>query len=113
MTRLRACLLCILLPVLATGCLDATRPGVQPNPDAGRAAATDAELWIAIAERVEKGRIADTDQLLRIVKELHAAGDLKDAGKLDAAIPAAIAKNQPLDDPARRQDVANRLRAIK
>lgn len=113
--RLASLLLCIVLPALfslPSGCLDATRHGVRVDPQAERSTASDAELFQALAERVERGRFEDTDQVLRVVQELHAAGDLKHADRLESAIPGAASQNQPLDSDAARREIANRLRVL-
>jgi type IV secretory pathway TrbF-like protein len=93
-----------------SGCLPATPGNVPPHRPDDKTAASDQEVWSALADFVERGRVDDTDQLLRIVRELGTAGYLQDTSHLARAVPAAAAKNQKLDNESVRVDIANRLR---
>jgi len=69
---------------------------------------SESEIWSEIAERIDRGKVADTDEILRIVRESVALGDLAS----DAPVKDLEAKNVVITD-ANKAEYSAKLRGIK
>lgn len=85
---------------------------VKPSPVAPDRGFTDGEFWSALASHVERGHVADTDEVIRIAKQAKQSGYLSDIGGIDTALPTAAATNEVISE-ANRSRVANSLRTLK
>lgn len=110
---LRAAELCLLVVKAAlvllfgTGCASRpSEPRQPPRPQTVDVAAdSESDYWDAIAEQVERGRIANTDVILLIVDELKKDGVLKDVSRVDVWRPMVVQINE-----GNRGQVARKLR---
>lgn len=89
--------------LLLAGCVVSV-PDTAPTPK------DEQTIWTALAARWEAGKIADTDELIRICKQLEADGDIEKASKLDAL---DVAKANRKNEGEVRAKIAEGLRGIK
>lgn len=100
--KLIACLLMLCLSGCApTGTTKPVSPVSQPSG-----------VWSAIADRVESNKIDDTDEVLKIVRELRSAGDITDA-QADAVSGFGWAEKNTRLNADNRSAIAERLRGLK
>ena len=84
-------------------------PDVKPIVDEEHAPA--AEIWRALAHRVEMGTVDTPKNLCRLVRELRTAGELSESDqvKFDSEFPNATTDESELD----AKKTSARLRGIK
>lgn len=93
--------------LIGCGTMSAINPAPKPDPIQPRN--SEAELYRALADRIEQCRIADTDELLRIVREAKRDGDILDMSRFAAAFPKT--DRVPFSD-ATRKEAAEKLRKL-
>lgn len=94
---------------LVIGC--APIEGVTSKPQPTPAVQT-VGVWSAIADRVEAKRIADTDEVLKIVRELRLAGDITD-GQADSVDHLGWGDANTTVTDANRSEISAKLRGLK
>lgn len=97
------------LAVLSVG--GCVQPAPGPLPDVPQPSVTNGS-WAALADRVEAGKVADTDELVRIAAQLVKDGDVQ-AADFDRALPGIVAEKNAALTEERRVMIAKALRAIK
>ena len=98
--------------VLISGCGPLISPApVNPDvrPDVVEDRATSADIWRALANRVECRSITSSQRLAQFVVVLARDGDLSpdDVAAFDAAFPGAVKSDRPLgaDDAAKLRGI--------
>ena len=102
----------LLLLLLFLGCVQPPRGASPDAHDVKPAANSEQAIWRALGDRVELGRVADTDELIRIVRELKADDDLEDISKMETVLPGITQENQPIND-GNRVEIATKLRSLR
>jgi hypothetical protein len=95
----------IVAAVLLAGCVQSGGGGTDPVPTPPPATAT---VWTALADRIEGGKVKNTDELVLIVRQLKADGDI-DESQLSAFNALGLEKK---NEPATKS-VADRVRELK
>lgn len=95
----------IVAAVLLAGCVQSGGGGTAPSPTPPPAASS---VWTALADRIDGGKVKTTDELVLIVRQLRADGDIDDS-QLAAFNGLGLEKK---NEPATKA-VADRVRGLK
>lgn len=98
------------LLLLIAGCYPGHRD-VPPEPEKPSVDCNES-VWHALAERVDSGKVIDTDELILIVRDMKEAGDVTDTKPFEDALPTLGATNIILDTKEKRSQVSDALRKL-
>lgn len=111
----RIALFLLVLTLAVGGCIipaDERGPGPSPDSPDNPAPASDKSIWSALADRIDKGQIRDTDELLSIVKDLKAAGDVADTTPFSEIFPDMARANALFDTEEKKREITEKLRKL-